>query len=215
MTTEREVDADILKLAATSLEADGYTVLLEPSASILPDPLKGLQPDGIAIGKKPFLVIELTREGAQSLARVQKLHDAIRGDSEWQLHLLFTGGKPSEMDTLPLAYIKDTVHNIEGVAKEDARPALLMCWAYLEALARSLEPKSLSRPQSAIRVVEQLASLGYVGPADAAFLREMSEKRNKLAHGQLTIVVAQSEVAQFIRIIDDIIGWSLTKLKVE
>jgi hypothetical protein len=206
MATEQEADTDILKLAAASLEASGYTVYLQPAPSILPKELGSLRPDAIAIGKKPNLVLELTREGRKYLERVERLQKAISGNKDWQLQLLFTGAKPSEeFDTLPLAYIGNTLDHIVSVAKEDARPALLMCWAYFEALARSLEPKSFAKPQSPGRVVEQLASMGYIGAKDADFLRSMAEKRNKFVHGQLSIIVKIEDIQRFIELIKGVI----------
>lgn len=213
MATEREADTDILRLAAANLEASGYTVYLQPASSILPKELGSLRPDAIAIGKKPNLVLELTREGPKYLERVERLQRAISSNKDWQLQLLFTGAKPTEeFDTLPLAYIDDTLEDIVSVAKEDARAALLMCWAYFEALARSLDPKTFAKPQSPGRVVEKLASMGYIGAKDADFLRSMAENRNKFVHGQLLVTVKIDDIQRFIDLIKAVIKSTLVRL---
>jgi hypothetical protein len=206
MATEREAETDLLRFAAAKLKDSGYTVILDPSSSVLPSELRDLRPDGIAIGKKPYLLIEVAREGERSLQRVQGLQRAIRGNQDWRLHLILEGGVDlDELDASRLVEISATFHRIRLVANEDARAALLMCWACLEALARALDPKSFGRPQTPGRIVERFASFAYIGASEAEFLRTMAQKRNKFVHGQLSTPVSQVEIEKFISILENVL----------
>jgi hypothetical protein len=205
MTSAREREAELMQMTATTLISSGYTVLIQPSQNDLPAELKGFRPDGIAIGKKPYLAIEITSEGG--LARTEKVKEALKDNPDWELYVVLDRGKSSE----PLR--GETPETIESVldagsklSDQDPRAALLMCWAALEAFARLLDPSNFGRPQTPSRVVEQLASRAYIAPSEANFLREQIKKRNEFIHGQLSTVVAKAEIDKFSEILRDLIG---------
>lgn len=209
MAIELQADADLLRFAAAKLERDGYTVLLEPSGSLLPVEFKDLRPDGIALGKEPRLLIEIAHGEPGSSERVRRLQDAVRGKKDWGLHLVFGAHTPEgHITTLALKDISDSIRRIEAVAREDSRAALLMCWASLEALARALQPKTFSRAQTPGRITELLAGVAYVPASDAEFLRKMAAKRNELAHGQLLTLVNSAEIARFLEVLESLVSES-------
>lgn len=76
-------------------------------------------------------------------------------------------------------------------------PALLMSWATLEALGRTLLPERLVRPQTPGRLVEVLATDGYVTPSEADRLRELARVRNRLIHGGLQVKIASKDIKAF------------------
>jgi uncharacterized protein YutE (UPF0331/DUF86 family) len=202
MAMEREAEADLLRFAAEELRESGYTVVIEPSPSTLPVALKDLRPDGIAIGKKPYLLIEVTREDDRNAGRIQRLQQAIRKSEDWRLHLILNRDASEKSLGAPrLEDIEATLGRIERIAAEDAGAGLLMCWACLEALSRAIEPRKFARPQAPARMVERLASAGHVTPSEAQFLRSMILKRNELAHGQLATMVRSDEVEQFVSLL--------------
>ncbi|WP_158813859.1 hypothetical protein [Methylocapsa sp. S129] len=207
MTMQREAEADLLRFAAEELRESGYTVVLEPSPSSLPAMLKDLRPDGIAIGKKPFLFIEVTREGDRDAERIHKLQQAIRGAEDWRLHLILNREvRYAALETPRLEDIRATLGRIRRVADEDIGASLLMCWACLEALSRAIEPRSFARPQAPGRLVERLASAGHIVASEAQFLRSMIQKRNELVHGQLATIVNPEQVEQFIDLLEHLLA---------
>jgi hypothetical protein len=201
------LERDLLELTAEELEQDGYTVLLDPSSSMLPSQFRDLHPDAIAIGKQPHLLIEVAYGDQRSSDRVQQFQNAIRGNKEWALHLVYSGNKPSgELTALTLLEIVEPIQRIQGVAEKDARAALLMCWATLEALARALLPKAFPRAQTPGRIVERLAGFAYITPSTAVFLRSMALKRNEFIHGQLLTSVHLGEISKFIAILESLVS---------
>ena len=73
-------------------------------------------------------------------------------------------------------------------------PAFLLAWATFEAIARVLIPSQMQRPQTPGRLVQVLASEGYLTPTEADSLRLLADKRNKLIHGELRTRISKSEV---------------------
>jgi uncharacterized protein YutE (UPF0331/DUF86 family) len=61
------------------------------------------------------------------------------------------------------------------------------------------------RPQSPGRIIEVLAREGHVTPTEADRLRRLSEKRNKLIHGELQVRVSREEIQGFVAILDTLL----------
>ncbi len=75
-----------------------------------------------------------------------------------------------------------------------------MAWAAFEAAARRLTPAALARPQNPARLVEAMASEGYVTPDEADVLRHVGRARNEVAHGRLDLPVSREQVESLIAI---------------
>lgn len=202
MTLARQTAADIFAATASKLTEEGYDVIVEPSASLLPDALKTFQPDGIAIGKSPRLVIEVAHEGPRDAARVAQLQQALKDVPDWKLHLVL-GSAASSPDIAQAdeASIALVLERASKLVLTDPEAALLMAWAALEALGRSRRPDDFARPQSPGRIIELFASEGIILPSEAAFLRIMAAKRNAFAHGDLKQSASTSELERFMGII--------------
>jgi uncharacterized protein YutE (UPF0331/DUF86 family) len=90
--------------------------------------------------------------------------------------------------------------------KEHLEPALLLGWATFEALARATMSHEFRRPQSPGRIVEILAREGHVTPSEADSLRRLSDKRNKLVHGELQVRVSKDEIQAFVGVLDALLA---------
>jgi uncharacterized protein YutE (UPF0331/DUF86 family) len=197
-------EADIMELAANTLISEGYTVVLQPASSALPKGLKGYSPDAIAIGKKPFLVIEVSREG-QAATRISEIRSALEGNKDWELYVVLDRGKTSNpLGQESIDSIENLLKKIPIFAKDDTRAALLMCWASLEAFARAVEPSDFGRPQTPGRIVERLASLSYIVPSEAQLLRGLIDKRNAFVHGRLSVSVSRKEIDDFVELLESL-----------
>jgi uncharacterized protein YutE (UPF0331/DUF86 family) len=106
-------------------------------------------------------------------------------------------GKASgEVPIASLSSIEQTVANLDKLA--DARAALLLAWASLEAIARNLEPSETTRPQTPGRVVELLAAGGFVTPTQAELLRNMADIRNQVIHGNVDLQPSAGQLQELI-----------------
>lgn len=207
MTATREAEATLLRSVADDLQAEGYTVIIEPTPDALPGSLKGLRPDAVAIGRDPKLVIEIAKEGRESLARVQKLREAVRAHDGWALRLIYDRSASTEqLTSLPLAAIEETLASAAAVSKQDTRASLILYWASSEAIARLIDKDEFARPQTPGRIVERLAAKAYIVPSEAEFLREMARKRNAFVHGQLSVDVTSAEIASFGELLTSLVS---------
>lgn len=202
MTLARHTEFEILEATARALEEQGYDVIREPSPSLLPETLRTMRPDAIAIGRDPKLVVEVAQETARDADRVAKLQQALRLAPEWKLHLVvgFTTAPP-EVAMIDLTDISKTLDRASKLAAQESQAALLMAWAALEALARTRMPNDFARPQSPGRIVERMAAEGIVTPSEAAFMRDMAARRNAYIHGGLGEAVNELDVIRFLGIV--------------
>jgi uncharacterized protein YutE (UPF0331/DUF86 family) len=186
------------------LEAEGYEVYVQPSSSILPKFMRGFLPDAIARKPGKNLVIEIVREGQRRSAQLEELRKLISEHDDWQLRLLLV--TPSNI-VLPVEVstreeIARTIANAEELAESrQLTAALLLAWAAFEALGRALLPERFVKPQTPRRLVEVLASSGYVTPTEADHIRSLIDSRNKFIHGALSTSVKFDDIKEFIKIL--------------
>lgn len=211
MTSAKKIDSELLAATVRRLSEQGYDVIVEPSASLLPGSLlstlpRRYRPDAIAIGRHPKLIVEIASENPEAARRIAELQQALKAEPDWKLHLVLNraSGTPT-LVRIDDAEIVEFLNRAVEVANVDARAALMMAWAALEALSRNRMPDVFARPQSPGRIVERLASEGIVAPSDANFLRHMAKKRNSFVHGDLRQTIAPDEVTRFISLLRELI----------
>ncbi|QCI66735.1 hypothetical protein [Phreatobacter stygius] len=208
--TVAEQSRQVIERLIPQLEADGYTIYLEPSRQLLPPFMQGYIPDAIALGPKKNLAIEVIVEGPsdkRSSASTQKLSQLKRRFSEvedWELRVFFVRPFQAQDAILPIskAAIETSLASVKKLVLDGQQaPALLIAWATLEALARSLMPETFARAQSPRRLVEVLAADGHVTPTEADLLRRLADRRNQIAHGSLELGADDVELAGFIDVL--------------
>lgn len=207
MTLARQTEADIFAATARKLSEQGYDVVADPDASLLPDALRRLRPDGIAIGKNPKLVVEVASEGRQDAMRVAELQLALKEVADWRLHLVLAPSMTStEIPRADDASIASILERASQLAPAEPQAALLLTWAAFEAFGRSRRPEDFARPQSPGRIIERFASEGIITPSEAATLRSMASKRNAFIHGHLSQNVEPEELRKFLDIIEELMN---------
>lgn len=206
MTSAKKIDSELLDATVRRLSEQGYDVIVEPSASLLPGSLLRWRPDAIAIGRHPKLIVEIASDNPAAARRIAEMQQALKAEPDWKLHLVLNraSGTPT-LVRIDDAEIVEFLDRAVEVAIIDSRAALMMTWAALEALSRNRMPDEFARPQSPGRIVERLASEGIVAPSDANFLRHMAQKRNSFVHGDLRQTLAPDEVTRFISFLRELI----------
>jgi uncharacterized protein YutE (UPF0331/DUF86 family) len=204
-TIEERTEAAVLDEVAADLEDAGYTVLMRPSRQLIPDFLRAIEPDAVAIGRDPKLVIEVTREGPRSAEKVKRIQRLLEGHPEWQLKVFLDRTERATVGSASAEQIHATLDNVRDLStRGDVRAAMLLAWATFEALARHLEPTKFERPQTPGRLVEVLASLGHVVPSEADKIRALVPVRNSLIHGDFSASVSAADVNHFVEILEDL-----------
>lgn len=191
----------ILEEVRKTLVSEGYEVVVQPSKLLIPEFLEGFQPDALAFRSDKNLIVEVATQSPAAGRRLRQLQELLGSQRDWDLRLVWSapGERARSLQKVSGESIDLTIQEIEKLASMGHyRPALLLGWASLEALGRLTNPSSLSRPQSPARLVEQIASDGYLAPSEADAVRDLISKRNRLVHGELQTDVRRKDIFALI-----------------
>ncbi|MGE0669051.1 MAG: hypothetical protein AB7O49_21065 [Sphingomonadales bacterium] len=201
LATEHEV----LERLLLELEADGYEVFLRPRPPIAPEFLDKFTPDAIALRADKSLVVEVLRESRSAASKIENLRHLLKDRDNWELRVIWIS--PNSTLQTPEVQTTDTIRariaELRSLIETDhLAAAFLIGWAILEAIGRGLSSEKFRHPQTAGRLVETLASDGYLTPSEAEHVRRFAEKRNQLVHGGLSIPLAKDEVSAFADLLE-------------
>jgi len=200
MDQERQV----LEQLVPQLEAEGYTVYLEPSRQLLPPFMEGYTPDAIALRPGKKLAIEIVVDGSSSATKEQRLKHRFENAKDWELRVLYArpASQKIELPVMADEAIDASIASAESLSSsQQYKAAFLIAWATFEALGRALSPQQFARPQTPGRLIETLASNGFVTPSEADILRRLATIRNQFIHGSLNEIVDRAELERFISIL--------------
>lgn len=201
---EEATEFDVLQQLVPELEAEGYEVFLHPNRPLLPGFLRNYAPDAIARRGDKNLVIEIFRKSPDSEQKAERITSLLKGQDDWELRVVWItpSGPARTVQPQTRSIIRKRITEIRELANSGQfGPALLLAWATLEAIGRLLAPSQFQRPQTPGRLVQVLASEGYITPTEADHLRLLAEKRNRLIHGELQTRITKSEVGRFADIL--------------
>lgn len=214
MSSSPEREALILEAIERAYRGDGYDVISHPGQSLLPSIFDGFRPDAIALKGDDKVAIEVVSgRGPSSKAQIDALQRRLAGQSEWRLQLVHTGPPGEPVRELP-AFEGSAIR--KGLAEVRAlfdaglrRPALIMGWALLEALGRSLPSEAsgdFARPQNPARLAERLAREGFLTPDEADATRALIQARNAIVHGDVAKDVSDKDVLSLIKVLENLAG---------
>jgi uncharacterized protein YutE (UPF0331/DUF86 family) len=204
MSLSETRDADVLDSLLPQYEAEGFEVFLHPSPSILPPFMQGYRPDAIAIRPDKKIAIEVVRSASGAAPKIKELQSLLADHRDWELRVVYVSS-PSPEKTLEVASRPAVRKAIQRVLDLKTAghfvPALIMAWATLEGIGRALLPDRFSRPQTPARLIEVLASEGYLTPEEADTLRAAISVRNAAVHGVLDPALDEKQLELFINIL--------------
>lgn len=194
-------EKDFIETLVAGYEAEGFSVFLHPTREMLPQFMRGYQPDAIAIKENKRIAIEIRRDAARHASRMEQLQQIFSPHPEWKLRVYYIPGhtEEEEIQAPSLPEIDAALAEVGQLKKAGhLRAALMMAWAALEAAGRAVLPQHLSRPQTANKLIEALASEGLVTPTEADSLRNAISLRNAATHGQFGVAITEQEIDQVI-----------------
>jgi hypothetical protein len=201
-----ELERTVLDTMVPELEAEGFRVVIHPKQDTLPTFLQGYQLDMVAYKDNKNLAIEVAaRSDGVPAAKLKEraLRERFSGHPDWELRFVYAPPVNSDAD-IPVVSKQTVFEHLDrldaSVDTMGPTAALLTGWAVFEAAARALLPSTLTRPQPPARLIEALASEGYVTPDEADMLRRLSRTRNELAHGRLDLTPSRGDVARLIAV---------------
>jgi hypothetical protein len=197
---------EVLQRLVPELEAEGYEVYVQPNRPLIPAFLGSFSPDVVALRPGKNLVIEVLKPSQGASQKLDQLTALFQNQRDWELRVVWI--LPSS-DTASLQVqdrdaIQTRIMQIKELASTGhAEPAVLLAWATFEALARAVAPERFARPQTPGRILQVLASDGYLTPSEADALRALAQKRNRLIHGELNIHISDQEISNFLAILNE------------
>ena len=204
MSAAEDRESDVLESLLPRYRAEGFEVFLHPSPSILPPFMQNYRPDAVALRRDKKIAIEVVRSAERSTGKVRDLQSLFAPHRDWELRVFYVSPRESGATieaASPDAILSSVQEVLDLKSSGHARPALIMAWATLEALGRALLPKQFKKSQTPARLIEVLASEGYLTPQEADTLRAVIPMRNAVVHGGLDPVVDQELLAAFIAVL--------------
>lgn len=198
-----QLEEAVFQSMVPQLEAEGFSVFVHPSRDMLPIFLSTYHPDAIAYKGDRKIAIEVMGKHQIDSPKIERIRKIFSDHPEWELRVVYAPPRGIEevIPTSSREIIEEHLQRIEGSFESmGATAALLIAWATFEAAARRLTPTNLARPQSPSRLIEVLASEGYITPDEADILRNLSRIRNEIAHGRLDLGASREQVESLITI---------------
>jgi uncharacterized protein YutE (UPF0331/DUF86 family) len=204
METGQAFETELLESMVPRLASEGFEVFIHPSPSILPPFMRDYRPDAIALRADKKIAIEIKRSGKGSASQARQLKKLFSEHKEWELRFYYAEPRSAhsgiEVESLPA--IQSVVEELRKLRDANLTlSALLVGWSALEAVARALLPQRLVREQTSIKLIEALASEGWLTPDEADDLRGIATLRNAAAHGQLTVPIDTKHIDELMAIL--------------
>lgn len=207
MAYASEAERAVLDELEPRWQRQGYRLVRRPARDELPPFLNGFQPDAIAIGATPSLVIEIVNPRSKATrAKVTQLSSLFENQDEWKLEVVYAPSELGEISISSQDDIRQALDDSVQLLDIEPRAALLLVWAALEAAARHLHPNAASQARTSLSLVELLISHGDLQPDEQEALRNIARKRNTIAHGDFTTEVARGDVLRIIRACQELLA---------
>lgn len=197
-------DAATIDALASRYKSEGFAFFVEPSPAILPPFLQNDRPDAIAVRPDRKIAIEIVRPDRLPPGHIERLREVVSQHNDWELVVFYVSPAATapSLDRASPSAIRTATNQASELRDAGQHPAALMlAWSALEAIGRGLLPERLAHPQPAERLIEVLATDGYLMPDEADALRATAAARNAAAHGQLDAAIAPGQVDALISIL--------------
>ena len=186
------------------MSLEGYDVFLQPRAPLVPEFLGDYVPDAVATGNGKKIVLEVTRSSKAGSEKLKDVAARFAKQREWELKVLVVA-PTSAGEALPVQSrqaIEGALEEIDQLQIVNAlRAAFLLGWATFEAEGRASIAGKFDRPQTPGRLVQVLGQEGLLLPADTDQMRALSDKRNRLIHGDLSLEISSDELQSLVRVL--------------
>lgn len=188
-------DTRALSVMAGRWEKLGYQLIIAPDPSNLPDFLRPLKPQAIAINRAPKLAIFVMRtQNQNSDIRLGQIRAVFEAHPEWTLEIVYDPQEAIALEKVAQGELQSAINSLEMLAPVEPRAAILLGWSVIEAATRRLEPDLTDRGLPPASLVELLISKGHLEQTDGEPMRRLARLRNALAHGQLDTVPNTDDV---------------------
>lgn len=201
----------------------GFSVVKEPAAELIPFDLGGYRPDLIATKGSANLIIEVkTKASRISVDKFQSLSQEIARHDGWRFLLVTlddvdSSKIPTENDELPTwPQLEHKMLQAQALIAEGAiEPATLYIWSIFEAALRkrAITQSIPVERLPASMLINHMYSQGEVSVNDVDIFREFMNKRNRLAHGANETIDPHQLALIFQTVNRILVEWSSQKVE--
>lgn len=203
-------EQDVLNILQRQYEADGFSFIKNPSGNALPEFLRQIQPDAIAVGRGQNIVIEVkSSRRLRDQGRLAQMARLLQDRHDWQFKIFYADDLSSTDDVLPVpgkAAIEKEIAEVRTLLRGDSvRAAFVLAWALLEAAARRLGRGTAQQtPKMPSSIAELLGREGLISTEESRRLWQLAAVRNAVVHGDLSREVHREDVELLARIIESL-----------
>jgi hypothetical protein len=201
--TPNQTESRVLALLRSRYEGDGFSFIEHPDRADLPAFMQGYQPDALALGKDRSIAIEVKlRRDPDSEKNLKAISERFSGQPLWEFRVVY--GDEAEDHAIAAStpeQIQVQLDEAEALlAQNHPRAALVLSWAAVEAIARTLSPDFPASGSRTMRqAVELLEHLGRLRFREAQELRRLIPLRVKVVHGDFQTAITAAEVEPVLR----------------
>lgn len=201
--TVKQTESRVLALLRNRYETDGFTFIEHPEFASLPQFMQGYRPDALALGKDKSIAIEVKlRRDLANEKNLKVISERFKGQPGWEFRVVY-GDETEDEAIAPPTLDQIQAHIAEAedlLVHNHARAALVIGWATIEAIARTLSPDFPSTGSRTMRqAVELLEHLGRLPYPEAQTLRDLLPLRAKVVHGDLDTTITTAQVEPVLR----------------
>lgn len=199
----KQTEGRVLALLRNRYEEAGFSFIEHPESADLPAFMQGYRPDALALGKDQSIAIEVKlRRDPVAEKNLKEISKRFEGQSPWVFRVVY-GDEVDEEPIGPptLDQIQAQIAEAEDLLVHDhPRAALVIGWAAIEAIARTLSADFPSTgPRTMRQAVELLEHLGRLRFHEAQLLRSLLPLRTKVVHGDLQTTITNAQVEPVLR----------------
>ncbi len=200
------------ELALDELEArlrgQGYTLIRSPSRQQMPAFLTQLDPDAIATGPRPNLVIEVVNPRSRyTAAKIRHLQAQLEGHDDWRLEVVYAPIDEPGIGKVETGAIRRSLESARRLSESEPQAAFLLACTAFESAVRNKALQAGRRQPELIRLqLNWLLEDGAYSQSEHMQLLSLWQKRNRLAHGDLDIVPTSSEIISMIEIAERLLS---------
>jgi uncharacterized protein YutE (UPF0331/DUF86 family) len=198
-----DLEPAIMRRLRREYEEQGYSVVVNPQAHLVPDFLRHLQPDAIATKPGENIVIEIkTTRNALTDQKLSEIRRAITGHANWKLNVVYAPARQEDsivISSAPIEVVRQGIDEVKDLIESGHnRAAFMLSWSVLEAALHHVSGEPASHLRTPGQVVQSLAIAGKIDHDVAQSLKNLSELRNRIVHGDLQANVSREDVNQVL-----------------
>lgn len=207
-------EQDKIREVARDYQKRGYVVMIEPHLDVLPDFINDLdyRPDMIVKsedGNNIIIEVKTSSNLKESAKKLAKLSDALKTQKNWEFELILTNPRRNEeqkRSTVEFDFgeFRNVFERVERLLSNSEMydAALLLGWSAVEGIIRATLSREGAdvRPRTPRTLIRDAAILGLIPREEIEFLEQVSDTRNKLAHGDFGAEISETNIHRLLTI---------------